>query len=207
MRIQHRTSNVEHRTPKAFAVIGAFSVQRSMFDVRHSPRERGSVLVLVMWIALGLVALTIYFANSSSFELQAADNRTSGLATEEAIDGAARYVTFVLANYATNGAMPDQNYYQSAAVKVGESQFWLIGRDSNSPPANLDQVTFGLTDENGKLNINTATLPMLQSLPYIDPQFAANIMTWRTNDTTSGGVGPSEYAMLSPAYQPKEQPF
>src|SRR3569833_4355453 len=129
--------------------------------------ERGSVLVLVLWRAVGLVTLTVYFANSSSFELQAADNRASGVMSEQAIDGAARYVTFVLANYATNGTLPSQFYYQSANVPVGDAHFWLIGRDTNSPPTNPDQVFFGLTDENGKLNLNTATLPMLQSLPYI----------------------------------------
>jgi DNA uptake protein ComE-like DNA-binding protein len=156
---------------------------------------------------LGLVTLTLYFANSSSFELQAADNRTSGLEAEQAIDGAARYVTFVLANYATNGTMPDQTYYQTTAVAVGDAHFWLIGRDTNSPPINPDQVVFGLTDENSKLNINTATLGMISSLPNIDPDFAANIISWRTNDTSSGGVGPEEYAMLSPPYAPKQQPF
>jgi DNA uptake protein ComE-like DNA-binding protein len=103
--------------------------------------------------------------------------------------------------------MPDQTYYQTAAVAVGDSHFWLIGRDTNSPPLNPDQVSFGLTDENSKLNLNTATLGMISSLPQIDPDFAANIITWRTNDTSSGGVGPEEYAMLSPAYAPKEQPF
>jgi type II secretory pathway component PulK len=207
MKIQHRTSNIEHRTPKASGGIGSFGVQRSAFSVRRSPRERGSVLVLVLWIAVGLVTLTVYFANSSSFELQAADNRASGVMSEQAIDGAARYVTFVLANYATNGTLPSQFYYQSAAVPVGDSHFWLIGRDTNSPALHPDQVFFGLTDENGKLNLNTATLPMLQSLPNIDQQFAANIITWRTNDTSSGGVSASEYAMLSPSYQPKEEPF
>src|SRR5690348_5669592 len=179
-------------------------IPNSKFQI---PDESGSVLIIVLWIALGLVTLTLYFANSSSFELQAADNRTSGLATEEAVDGAARYVTFVLANYATNGAMPDQTYYQTAAVPVGDAHFWLIGRDTNEPPINPDQVSFGLTDENSKLNINTATLAMLSSLPRILPDFAANIITWRTNDTSSGGVGPEEYAMLSPAYAPKQQPF
>ena len=173
----------------------------------RAERESGSVLIIVLWIALGLVALTLYFANGSSLELQASDNRSSGLASEEAIDGAARYVTFVLANYATNGVMPDQTYYQTAAVAVGDAHFWLIGRDTNSPPLNPDQVCFGLTDENSKLNINTATLGMIQSLPNIDPDFAANIITWRTNDTSSGGVGPEEYAMLSPPYAPKQQPF
>jgi DNA uptake protein ComE-like DNA-binding protein len=176
-------------------------------QLRTPQSERGSVLIIVLWIALGLVTLTLYFANSSSFEMQAADNRTSGLEAEQAIDGAARYVTFVLANYATNGTMPDQTYYQTTAVAVGDSHFWLIGRDTNSPPINPDQVAFGLTDENSKLNINTATLAMISSLPNIDPDFAANIITWRTNDTSSGGVGPEEYAMLSPPYTPKQQPF
>ena len=184
-------------------------VRRSAFGVRCSrPRENGSVLLIVLWIALGLVSMTLYFANSSSFELQAADNRISAMDSEAAIDGAARYVNYVLANYATNGTMPDQTYYQSAAVAVGDSQFWLIGRDTNSPPINPDQVVFGLTDENSKLNINTATLGMLSLLPNITSDFAANIVTWRTNgDTTSGGVGPEEYAMLSPPYAPTSAPF
>src|SRR5436309_3202992 len=139
MKIQLPTSN---RIGRARAL----NVERSMLNVKCSNSESGSVLILVLWIALGLITVTLYFANSSSFELQAADNRTSGLATEQAIDGAARYVTFVLANYATNGAMPDQLYYQSAAVPVGDARFWLIGRDTNSTPVNPDQVTFGLTD-------------------------------------------------------------
>src|ERR1700743_2354536 len=103
--------------------------------------------------------------------------------------------------------MPNQNYYQSAAVQVADARFWLIGRDTNSPPINADQVVFGLTDENSKINLNTANLAMLQSLPNIDPDFAANIITWTTNDTSSGGVGPEEYDMLSPSYSPKQAPF
>jgi DNA uptake protein ComE-like DNA-binding protein len=183
------------------------NVRRSAPD-QSRRSEGGSVLLIVLWIALGLVTITLYFANSSSYELQAADNRISGMESEAAIDGAARYVSYVLANYATNGVMPDQTYYQTAGVAVGNSHFWLIGRDTNSPPINPDQVSFGLTDENSKLNINTANLAMLSSLPNILPDFAANIVTWRTNgDTTSGGVGPEEYAMLSPPYQPTSEPF
>ena len=166
------------------------------------------MLIIVLWIALALVTVTLYFANSSSLELQASENRVSGLGAEQAIDGAARYVSFVLANYATNGTMPDQTYYQVAAVPVGDSHFWLIGRDTNSPPQNPSGVVFGLTDENSKLNLNTASLTNLSMLPNIDPSFAANIITWRTNgDTTSGGVGPSTYAMLNPPYAAKGAPF
>ena len=42
-----------------------------------SARQRGSVLVIVMWIAFGLVSLALYFANSMNFELRASDNRVS----------------------------------------------------------------------------------------------------------------------------------
>ncbi len=93
-------------------------------------RERGSVLIIVMWICLGLVAIALYFANSMSYELQASDNRTSGLAADQAIEGAARYVGYVLQNYATNGAVPATNYFVCAAVPVGDAKFWLIGRDT-----------------------------------------------------------------------------
>ena len=42
-----------------------------------------------LWIAFGLVSLTLYLGNSMSLELKASDNRVSGLAADQAIEGAA----------------------------------------------------------------------------------------------------------------------
>src|SRR5215467_14214300 len=61
----------------------------------------GSVLVVVLWVALGLVTITLYFASSMSLELKAADNRVSGLASDQAIEGGIRYVQYLLSNLAT----------------------------------------------------------------------------------------------------------
>ena len=47
--------------------------------------QRGSVLILVIWIAFGLVSLALYFAHSMSFEMRAADNRVAGIEADEAI--------------------------------------------------------------------------------------------------------------------------
>ena len=61
------------------------SVQASRTAVasrRHGVAERGSVLIIVLWVAFGLVSLAIYFANSSSLELRAADNRVAALEAE-----------------------------------------------------------------------------------------------------------------------------
>src|SRR5437016_980015 len=64
---------------------------------RHA-RESGSVLIIVMWVAFGLVSVALYFAQSMIFELRASDNRVAELEAEQAIEGAARYVTYLLAN-------------------------------------------------------------------------------------------------------------
>ena len=37
-------------------------------------RQRGSVLIIVLWICIGLVTIALYFANSMTYELRAADN-------------------------------------------------------------------------------------------------------------------------------------
>src|SRR5215510_8383762 len=96
-------------------------------------RSRGSTFVIVLWIAFGLVSLAVYFAHSMIFELRASDNRVCGIAAEQAIEGAARYVGLVLNTFGTNGLMPGTDSYLPEAASVGDSHFWLIGRDTNSP--------------------------------------------------------------------------
>src|SRR5580698_5283323 len=88
-------------------------------------RENASVLIIVLWIAIGLVSIALYFANSMNYELTASDNRMNGLAAEQAIEGGARYVAYALSNFATNGAVPSNTQFKCAAVAVGDAKFWL----------------------------------------------------------------------------------
>jgi len=170
---------------------------------------RGSVLIIVLWVALGLVTLTLYFANSMSFELRAADNRAAALAADQAIDGAARYLSYVLSTLATNGVLPDLTAYQYAAVPVGEATFWLLGRDTNNWQAGPHFPTFGLVDEGSKLNLNIATAAMLEQLPRMTPELAAAIVDWRDADdeVSASGAEIQTYALLRPAYACKNANF
>lgn len=171
-------------------------------------RRRGSVLVIVLWVAMGLVALTLYFANTMTMELRASDNRLSGLASEQAIEAGARYVSAVLTAFATNGVVPAITLYQSEAVPVGSAKFWLIGRPVTYR-VEPDQVFFGIVDEGAKVNLNTATLEMLEKLTNMTVQYAANIYDWRNTNWTSsdGGDGPMVYAQITPSYMIKTAPF
>ena len=175
--------------------------------------RRGSVLVIVLWIAFGLVSLALYFANSMNFELRASDNRVCAMAADQAIEGAVRYVNYLLTTQVANGSNGvfltlDSSVCQ--AVPVGDAHYWLIGRDTNSP-VGPGRMCFGLVDEASKLNLNTAaSTPLVASnqfiwLPRMTVDLTQAILDW----VNTNGTGPTTtyYAMQQPAYQCKCEQF
>jgi len=176
------------------------------FHAPASPprRQRGSVLIIVMWICVGLVALVLYFAGSMSAELRAADNRAAEISARQAAAGGMRYAACILKNYASGGAVPDPaGDYLSEALPVGDATFWFIGRGPNAAPAS--QPVFGLVDEASKLNLNTATSSMLQALPGMTPDLAEAIIEWRTSQSGSSADG--AYAAMDPPRRNKGSSF
>ncbi len=164
--------------------------------------KRGSVLIIVMWICLGLVALTLYFANSMTAELRAADNRASEVAARQAIAGGTRYAAYVLTQYGVGGAVPDINDYEVEGVPVtDDAHFWFIGRNHDDLPVQeVNQPYFALVDEASKLNLNTVTSAMLQALPIpnMTPDFADAIVAWRSANSQNAATQENYYAQLTP---------
>jgi hypothetical protein len=175
-----------------------------------------STLVMVLWMSFGLVSLTLYFAHSMSLEFRAADARVAGVVSEQAIEGAARYVGFILKTQPTNGTLPDPMTYECEAVRLGDAHFWIIGRESSGTnssasmgsmgSAGLTPISFGLVDEASKINLNTAPTNMILWIPYMNSDLATAILDWRD---TNGGSGTymTYYAMQDPPYQNKSGPF
>lgn len=170
-------------------------------------RTRGSVLIIVLWVCFGVVALVLYFAHSMSSELRAADNRVVSLSAREAADGGARYVAYVLGQYATGGTRPLSTDYEAEALPVGEATFWILGRDPDIEPT--DEPVFNLVDEASKINLNTATRGMLEALPNMTPELAGAIIDWRdTNaNVTENGAEDETYSRLTPPRRTKNAPF
>jgi type II secretory pathway component PulK len=162
-------------------------------------RDRASVLIIVLWVCIGLVSIALYFANTMTYELRASDNRVNGLSSEQAIEGAARYVNYVLQNYATNGLVPVNTTFACEAVPIGGAHFWLIGRDPSAQ--NPTEPAFGLVDEGSKLNLNTVNTNVLSYLPNMTMDFAQAIMDWRGTN----GIVSLDYASLG--YLAKNAPF
>ena len=157
------------------------------------------MLIIVLWISIGLVSIALYFANSMTYELRASDNRSSGLASEQAIEGAARYVAAVLTIYATNGAVPSNNLFSCEAVPVGDARFWIIGRDPYQNSGT--EPYFSLIDEGSKLSLNRAGSNTLSYLPNMTLDFSQAITDWRGTNT-SLSLNYAEYG-----YQAKHAAF
>ena len=175
---------------------------------KRSDRE-GSVFILVLWISFGLVVLSLYFANSMSFELKAADNRLAMKQADHAINGAARYASYVITTLGTNGVVPDLQLYRSEWVPVAEASFWFLGQLTDAQMRSETIPAFGLVDESSKLNLNTATAEMLQALPGMTTEFAAAIVDWRdTNkEISENGAEDESYQRLNPPRRCKNAPF
>ena len=64
------------------------SIQQRVGWSASSPNA--AVLVIVLWIAFGLVSIALYFGQSMLFNLQATDNYEASVEADQAIEGAAR---------------------------------------------------------------------------------------------------------------------
>jgi hypothetical protein len=172
------------------------------------PKNAGVVLIAVMWITLGLTSVALYFGNSMLLENRASDYDLAGHQAAQALEGARRYVAFVLTNLEEPLVLPDLETYEAEHVEVGEGAFWFVGR-AYDETASSEEPVFGLVDENSKLNINTATLEMLQALPNMPLDFAAAIIDWRDadSDPSPEGAESSNYALLDPPYNSKDSNF
>ena len=157
------------------------------------------MLIVVLWVTVGLISITLYFAGSMSLELRASGNRAAAVAADQAVEGAARYVGWALSNFVTNGILVTNSQFICESLPIGEARVWIIGRKPSGTVST--EPTFGLLDEGSKLNLNRANSNALVSLPGMTADVAAAIVDWRsTNGTLSLG-----YTSLG--YSAKHAPF
>jgi type II secretory pathway component PulK len=137
--------------------------------------------------------------------MQASDNRVAGVEASQAIEGAAVYVSNILANLQTPNTLPSPVNFRTEGVKVGNARFWLIGRDTNVYQTTMtpEHPFWGLVDEATKLNLNTASAAQLAWLPQMTADLASNIYDWRTSDSNSSQL----YSVLQPPYNSKGTNF
>jgi DNA uptake protein ComE-like DNA-binding protein len=100
------------------------------------------------------------------------------------------------------------NFYDDAQqfreVPFGRGVFSVIRRGR---PDEGGGIIFGVSDEESRLNVNTATADELARLQNMTPDAAAAIVNWRGGDSNTVAAEVQYYAGLQPPYQPRIGPF
>jgi type II secretory pathway component PulK len=204
-------SGAQHRR-----AISDFGFRISDSDHTNNPQsairnpQSGTVLIVTIWIMLVLAGLALVFARSMRVSAAVSANQVASLEAESIAAGALEYVVAKIdeqkqAQTTTSLTSTSQTADLYEAMPVGQGYFWVL-------QSNLEddrEYRYGLTDEAGKIDLNTASLEMLQKLPGMTAELAASIIDWRDTDSdiTAGGAE-DEYYLLQPApYHCKNAPL
>jgi len=174
---------------------------------RRHDSEGGFALVVVLWLVAAMATVALSLAHTVRLEQHRCVNTVAALQAEEAMDAATRYVVSLLQSDDWSRSLPDGEDGLFEDVPVGSARFWVVGRSDEDREGT--EPAFGLVDEAGKLNLNTATADMLRALPGMTTEVAAAIIDWRdTNEEPeSGGAESESYLRLSRPYQCKNGPL
>ncbi len=168
-------------------------------------RVRGTVLIVTIWVVLVLAGLALVFARSMRVAAIVSANHVASLEAECVAAGALEYVIAQLSTISDEdtSALEGADSYQ--AMELGRGYFWILR-------SNLEddrEFEYGITDEAGKINLNSASLEMLLKLPGMTSELAASIIDWRDEDSeiSTGGAENEYYLSLSEPYDCKNAPL
>ena len=170
---------------------------------RVARRAAGTILIVTLWILVVLAGLVLVLAQTVRVEGLCSAN---GLAAQRAAaveQGAIQYVIAGLDG--CMGQPPSETDLVCQGVHVGNGAFWIVRPD----PDEDRQLGYGLTDEGGKINLNSATDEMLSKLPDMTADVAPAIVDWRDADSTLtvGGAESEYYLLLAEPYECKNAPL
>ena len=157
------------------------------------------IFVTVLGIVIVLSALLLVFAQSMRTEALAAANQMATVQAAAIEHGAEQWVCAQI-----DANAPDAmtiNQVAADTLPCGNGYFWILHPD----PDNTTGYEFGITDEAGKLNLNTASTAQTINLPGMTQQASDSIADWVDSDETPNPAGAesSYYGSLAEPYQSK----
>ena len=154
-----------------------------------------------MWIVIALTGLVLSLSYTMRTEAIAGANRLSQAQADAAERGVERLLlSLVDAEVASAGSTQDVSL---EGRQVGQCLAWVIRPDAS----NDDTLAYGLTDEAGKVDLNTADSAVLLRLPGMTQEMVDSIIDWRDADGAPTGTGGEDdyYLSLPEPYHCRER--
>jgi competence ComEA-like helix-hairpin-helix protein len=180
------------------------------------PRREGSILIGVLWCMVLLSVLVIGVLHTARMDLLVVKNYGDRVQAHYlALAGVERAKALIYQDVVTrqqtaknhNGLLyNDAKDFQDG--RLGPGRFEVFRR---APEEEGGSVIYGVSDEESRLNLNTATAAEFTNLVGMTPDILAAIIAWRTatgqTPSTAGGANADYYLSLRPPYLPRNGPF
>src|ERR1700733_1538570 len=185
-------------------------------------RQRGSILVGVLWCMVLLSVLVIGVLHTSRMDLQVVKNYGDRVQAHYlALAGVERAKALLYQDVVTRQQTAKNHtgsYYNDPKdfkdVPLGRGKFQIFRR---APQDEGGGIIYGISDEESRLNLNSASANQFTNLTGMTSDILGTIMVWRsaaTQDPTSqdaststqGGANSDYYMSLRPPYLARNGP-
>jgi competence ComEA-like helix-hairpin-helix protein len=177
-------------------------------------RTKASILVGLLWCVALLSVVVISVLHTARMDLMVVKNYGDRIQAHYLAVAGIEKAKALLYQNARERSRSGRNHSgelyntpeQFRDVTLGRGQFRVFRRARQDEGGG---IVYGVSDEESRLNINTADTESLSKLDGMSPEIAAAIADWRDGDNavTPGGAEAEYYLSLQPPYQPRNGPF
>ena len=181
-----------------------------MFDVRcfSSVRRRGSILVGLLWCLALLSVIVIGVLHTARMDLLVQKNYGDRIQAHYLALAGIEKARALLYRDAHDRSRSRKNHtgdlYNDEQdfrnVAFGRGTFSVIHRGRTDEGGG---IIFGVSDEESRLNANTANAEQLAKLQNMTHDVATAIVNWRGGDSATTAAEVQYYTGLTPPYQPR----
>jgi general secretion pathway protein K len=168
---------------------------RESVEAHIRGERRGLVLVMVLWIVVVMTAIVAVVGQTNRLNMKMAMGAVDDLRCKWACRAG------------TESAIAQLNDDLRASDCLQD--LWSDNDDYNDVQLERCAYSVRVTDEAGKLNVNTATKEQLMALPYMEENIADAILDWRDTDEEirPEGAEAGYYENLPVPYTIRNGPF
>ena len=175
-------------------------------------RERGSILVGLLWCLALLSVIVIGVLHTARMDLLVVKNYGDRIQAHYLALAGVEKARALLYRDAQDRSRSQKNhtgnYYDDAQqfrdVPFGRGTFRVIHRGRTDEGGG---IKFGVSDEESRLNVNTASAEELIKLQNMTPDVVTAIVNWRGGDNATAAAETQYYLGLRPPYQPRLGPY
>lgn len=173
--------------------------------------KSGSALIGVLWCVALLALLVVGILHTARIDLIVAKNYADRIQARYLALAGIEKAKALLLQDARNRSRSARSH--SGALNDAPAEFKDIplgrGVFRVLRPGESEEPVYGVSDEDGLLNINKASLEELMKIRGMTPDVAAAVVDWRDRDTavSPGGAETEYYASLRPPYLPRNQDY